>query len=92
LVKERTLNVGDTITIIGIRGLAKSVIIIFMYKEEKINAIANCWIKELLEEHRKRNKDGMPYLVCVIGPEKYTQNRIYEYSVLTELPIHKTTK
>jgi hypothetical protein len=63
-----------------------------MHKDEKINAVANCWIKELLKEQRKRNKDGMPYLVCVIGSEKYTQNRIYKYGVLTELPVHKTSK
>jgi hypothetical protein len=92
LVKEKKLNIGDTITITRIRRLVKSVIIRFMYKDEKINAIANGWIKKLLEEHKEHNKDGMPYLVCVIGPEKYTQNKIYEYSVLTKLPVHKTTK
>jgi hypothetical protein len=80
------------ITITGIRELARSVIIRFMYKNEQINALANCWIKMLLEEHRKHNKNGMPYLVCVIGPEKYTENNIYEHIVLTELPIDKATQ
>jgi hypothetical protein len=46
----------------------------------------------LLKEHKERNKEGMAYLVCAIGPEKYAQNRMYEYSVLTELPIDKATQ
>jgi hypothetical protein len=68
-----------------------SVTIRFIYKDEKINAIANYWIKNILKEHKEHNKDGMPYLVCVIGLEKYTQNKIYEHTVLTELPMDKTT-
>jgi hypothetical protein len=41
LVKGKTLNIGDSITITGIRELSRSVIVIFIYKNEKTNAIAN---------------------------------------------------
>jgi hypothetical protein len=54
--------------------------------------LQNCWIKKLLEEHKEYNKDNRPFLVCAISPEKYTQNKVYEYTVLTQLPIDKTTE
>jgi hypothetical protein len=34
LVKGKTLNIGDSITIIGIRELSRSVIVTFIYKNE----------------------------------------------------------
>jgi hypothetical protein len=87
LIKEGQIIEGDTITIIGKRELAKSVIIRFMYKDKKRHAIANSWIKHLLEEHDKhyQGQYTKPYLVCVIGPEKRSKNNIFEHTVLVNI-------
>jgi hypothetical protein len=42
-------------------------------KTKKINAVANGWIKKLLEEHKEHNKDGMPYLICNWSREIYPE-------------------
>jgi hypothetical protein len=90
LVRENVISVGDTITITGKRDLAKSVIIRFTHKNKVVNALANYAIKELLKEHGECNKD-MPYLACIVGPEKLAKNKTFEYTVLTELPVDEAT-
>jgi hypothetical protein len=94
LITEGSIRQGDTITITGIRNLETKVLLSIECNNKEYNVSANSWLKEVLKEYKNKftNDFGfedlitsriLPYLICVVVPEKRSANKINEHIFIT---------